>query len=66
MLRKIREGGEDHLVQPLYDELDPINEYTKQYHHGEGTAEPTTYQIDPVELTGFVRRTLKIANALQA
>jgi len=66
MLRKIREGGEDHLVQPLYDELDQINEYTKQYHHGEGTAEPTTYQIDPVELTGFVRRTLKIANALQA
>lgn len=66
MVRKIREGGNAHPAQALYDELDQINGYTSQYHHGENMADATPDQIDPSELTGFTRRTLRIANALQA
>lgn len=63
---KIRNGGDAHPAQGLYDELDQINSYTSQYHHGEDVADATPDQIDPSELTGFTRRTLRIANALQA
>jgi hypothetical protein len=66
MVEKIRTGGEDHPAQALYDELDQINGYTSQYHHGENMADTTPDQIDPSELTGFTRRTLRIVNALQA
>ncbi|MHA6770345.1 AAA family ATPase [Sphingobium ummariense] len=66
MVRKIREGGATHPAQALYDELDQINGYTSQYHHGEDMADATPDQIDPSELTGFTRRTLRIVNALQA
>jgi wobble nucleotide-excising tRNase len=66
IVRKIREGGAAHPAQALYDELDQINDYTSQYHHGEDMADATPDQIDPRELTGYTRRTLKIVNALQA
>lgn len=66
IVRKIREGGDPHPAQALYDELDQINGYTSQYHHGEDMDDATPDQIDPSELTGFTRRTLKIVNALQA
>jgi wobble nucleotide-excising tRNase len=66
IVRKIREGPEDHPAKPLYNELDQINDYTSSYHHGEDTTDVTPEDIDPDELTGFVRRTLKIVNALQA
>lgn len=66
MVRKIREGGATHPAQALYDELDQINGYTSQYHHGEDMTDATPDQIDPTELTGFTRRTLRIVNALQA
>ena len=66
MVRKTREGAAAHPASDLYDELDQINDYTKQYHHGENVADATPDQIDPLELTGFVRRTLRIVNALQA
>ncbi|SFQ78928.1 AAA family ATPase [Donghicola eburneus] len=66
IVRKIREGGDPHPAQALYDELDQINGYTSQYHHGEDMDDATPDQIDPSELTGFTRRTLRIVNALQA
>ena len=66
IVRKIREGGETHPAEGLYDELDQINGYTSQYHHGEDVDDMTPDQIDPTELTGYTRRTLKIVNALQA
>jgi wobble nucleotide-excising tRNase len=65
IVRKIREAPNDHPAKPLYDELDQINDYTASYHHGEDVADVTPENIDPDELTGFVRRTLKIVNALQ-
>jgi hypothetical protein len=66
MCRKIREAGDQHPAWALYDILDQINGYTSQYHHGEDMDDATPDDIDPNELTGFVRRTLKIVNALQA
>lgn len=66
MVRKMREAGAEHPAQALYDELDQINGYTSQYHHGEDMANATPDQIDPTELRGFTRRTLRIVNALQA
>ena len=66
IVRKIREGGDQHPAKDLYDQLDQINDHTSQYYHGENVADATPDQIDPSELTGYVRRTLKIVNALQA
>ena len=66
IVRKIREGGNDHPAEPLYDELDQINDYTSQYYHGEDLADVTPDQIDPTELTGYTQRTLRIVNAMQA
>ena len=66
IVRKIRDGGDAHPAAALYDELDQINDYTKQYHHGEDVADTTPAQIDSAELTWFARRTLRVVNALQA
>lgn len=66
IVRKIRDDGEDHPANALYEELNQINDYTIQYHHGENLNDTTPDHIDPDELTGFTRRTLKIVNALQA
>jgi wobble nucleotide-excising tRNase len=66
MVGKIRTGGGLHPAHALYDELDQINDYTSQYHHGENMEDATPDQIDPTELSGFARRTLRIVNALQA
>jgi wobble nucleotide-excising tRNase len=63
---KIRDGGDAHPAAALYEELDQINDYTKQYHHGEDVADTTPDEIDSTELTGYARRTLKIVNALLA
>ncbi|MER9064802.1 hypothetical protein [Mesorhizobium sp. M0698] len=63
-MQKIRAGGPTHPAAALYDELDQINDYTKQYHHGEDTSDATP--DNATELTGFTRRTLRLVNALQA
>jgi glycerol dehydrogenase-like iron-containing ADH family enzyme len=59
-------SAETHLAHALHDELDQINGYTSQYHHGEDVADATPDQINPTELTGYVWRTLRQVNALQA
>jgi len=66
IVRKIREGGAQHPTWDLYDQLDQIDDYTSEYHHGEDMADAMPDQIDPSELTGYLRRALRIANALQA
>jgi wobble nucleotide-excising tRNase len=62
IVRKIREGGAAHPASSLYEDLDQINDYTSQYHHGEDVADTTPDQIDPNELSGYVGRTLRIVN----
>ena len=66
IVRNIREGGDQHPARTLYDELDQINDYTSKHHHGEDVANGTPDQIDSQELTGYVKRTLRVVNAIQA
>ena len=66
IVERIRNAGDEHPANALLDELDQINEYSREHHHGEDPTDDTSNQIDADELTGFVRRTLKIVNSLQA
>ena len=66
IIRKIREGGNRHHAHALHDELRQINDYTREHHHGEYGGDATPNQIDSQELTGYIKRTLRIVNALQA
>jgi len=67
IIGKIRAGGEAHPSWALHDQLDVINDYSSQHHHGEDLADAAAAdQIDVVELKGFIGMALKIANNLQA
>ncbi len=67
ILEKIQASGETHPAWPIYGDLDLINDYSKQHHHGEDPKDGgPADQIDETELKGFVKLTLKIANNLQA
>jgi hypothetical protein len=48
----------------LLDELDEIQEYSKDYLSGDDPAGALTEVFDIKELTGLVRRTLKIVSAI--
>jgi wobble nucleotide-excising tRNase len=66
MLSKIRGGGAQHPAHAIYEDIERINDYTTDYHHGEdprGAGEPT---LDETELQGFVQTTLRLVNALPA
>jgi wobble nucleotide-excising tRNase len=65
MIKKIRVGGPNHPAHHFYDELNEINE-SAEYHHGENLSDITSDQLDPQELGGLVKRTLRIVNAIQA
>jgi wobble nucleotide-excising tRNase len=66
MVEKIKKVGDQHPAGALVDELDQINEYSRDHHHGEDPEDGTSDLIDSQELTGYVKRTLRIANNLQA
>jgi hypothetical protein len=55
-----------HPAWALTDELEQINEYSRDHHHGEEPGDGSADLIDPIELSGFVKRTLRIVNNLQA
>ncbi len=63
---KTREGGIQHPVHPLLDELDQINDYSRDHHHGDDPTDGVPDQTDDTELKGYVRKTLRISNNLQA
>lgn len=62
MLGKIRLAGNTHPAGPVYDKISEINDYTSEYHHGENMNVVVPDQIDPAELKGYAKRTLKILN----
>lgn len=66
IIRKIREGGPDHPASAFRDQLDRINDYTADYHHGEDPRGEIEPPIDRDELMAFVKQTLRIANASPA
>ena len=63
---KIRIEGDQHPAYPLLDDLDQINDYTRDFHHGEDPTIGAADQFDPTAMRGYVRRTMKITNNLQA
>jgi wobble nucleotide-excising tRNase len=66
MVEKIKKTGDQHPAWALVEELDQINEYSRDHHHGEDPKDGSSDLIDPQELTGFVKRTLRLVNNLQA
>jgi wobble nucleotide-excising tRNase len=66
MLGKIRAGGADHPAAQHYDNLERINDYTAEYHHGEDPGDRAEPPLDYQELQGFVGLTLRIVNASPA
>jgi wobble nucleotide-excising tRNase len=66
MVENIKKAGDQHLAWALADELEQINEYSRDHHHGEDPEDGSSDFIDGQELTGYVKRTLRIANNLQA
>jgi hypothetical protein len=62
IIEKIRNTGEQHPACALLDELDDIHDYSRDYLCGDYN--DAVDELDVKELTGFVRRTLKIVNAI--
>ena len=60
MIKRIRDaqaGSALHDAQPLLEELEALNEYSKIYHHDE-SAEAEGHPIDEIELQSFAGKTL--------
>jgi len=66
MVEKIKKTGDQHHAWALVEELEQINEYSRDHHHGEDPQDGNADLIDGQELTGFVKRTLRLVNNLQA
>jgi len=66
IIRKTREGGAGHPAASQLEEMERINDYTAEYHHGEDPRGEQEPPLDRDELNGFVTQTLRIANALPA
>lgn len=66
IIRKTREGGLAHPAAGQLEEMERINDYTADYHHGEDPRGELEPPLDRDELNGFVTQTLTIANALPA
>jgi hypothetical protein len=62
IIEKIRNTGERHPACALLDELDDIHDYSRDYLCGDSS--DAVDELDAKELAGFVRRTLKIVNAI--
>ena len=63
ILEKIRNGGQQHPLKSIRDDLEELNSYTSRYHHGENH-NPGLEAIDDGELNGYVKRTLGLVGAL--
>jgi wobble nucleotide-excising tRNase len=62
IVEKIRKGGSAHSAWGLLTELDEINVYSREDHHGDNPNFPAAGEPDKKQLRGFVERTLKIVN----
>jgi len=56
MVEKIKKGGDKHPAWAAMDELEQINEYSRDHHHGEDPDDGSPDLIDAPELAGFVQR----------
>ena len=66
IVEKVKKQGDTHPAWSIVDELEQINDYSRDHHHGEDPQNGGADLIEPTELTGFVKRTLRLVNNLQA
>ena len=59
-------SGPEHPAHAMRDDVRDINEYSRALHHGEVATQTVSASIDQEELAGYVRRTLRLVNALEA
>jgi hypothetical protein len=64
IVAKIRTTGEQHPACALLDELDDIHNYSWDHCRDDAPNRDLAGALDVKELTGFVRRTLKIVKAI--
>ena len=64
IIEKIRTTGEQHPACELLDELDAIHAFAQGHYRGPDFDGTAARPLDLKELTDFVRRTLKIVNAI--
>ena len=64
IIEKIRSSGEQHPACALLDELDDIHNYSWDHCRDDASNHDIANSLDVKELTGYVRRTLKIVNAI--
>lgn len=64
IVEKIRNSGEQHPACALLDELDDIHNYSWDHCRDDAPDSDAAEPIDIIELTGYVRRTLKIVKAI--
>lgn len=61
MIGKVRAAGDDHPLSRLLKELSDIHDFSKRHHHDDNSVHGP---IDETELSTYVRRTLRVVNAL--
>lgn len=64
IVEKIRSTGEQHPACALLDELDDIHNYSWDHCRDDAPNRDVADPLDVKELTGYVRRTLKIVKAI--
>jgi hypothetical protein len=64
IVEKIRNTGEQHPACALLDELDDIHNYSWDHCRDDAPNRDLADALDVKELTGYVRRTLKIVKAI--
>ena len=64
IVEKIRNSGERHPACALLDELDDIHNYSWDHCRDDAPNRDVADPLDVEELTGYVRRTLKIVKAI--
>ena len=64
IVEKIRDIGEQHPACALLDELDDIHNYSWDHCRDDAPDCVVADSLDVTELTGYVRRTLKIVKAI--
>ena len=63
IVENVRADENDHILVPIIDDLEEINEYCRRYHHGEN-ANAAEEPIVDVELAGYIKLTLKLVGNL--
>jgi hypothetical protein len=64
IVEKIRNSGEQHPACALLDELDDIHNYSWDHCRDDAPDRDVADPLDVKELTGYVRRTLRIVKAI--